>query len=498
MKKKFSFPSAFTVLFIVLFFAAMLTHMVDAGAYAKLTYDRTSGTFTENFPDGTAVTLEGTQETLDELGIANDITKFEDGSIYKAIAIPDTYEKVDANPQGIMDVILAPILGVYDSIGIILFVFIMGGVIGVIQHSGAVNAGITALSKATKGHEYLLIVFVTFLIALGGTTFGLAEETIAFYPILIPVYLAAGYDAMVCIAAIYMGSSIGTMFSTTNPFSVVIGSNAAGIHFTEGMNWRMLGLILGLAITVVYIIRYANRVKKNSESSLLYDIRNEMNTHFKKEVEEAALTKRRGIILILFVLSFVLMIYGVSNLGWWFEEMTALFLVSGVIIGVISGIGEKAFVNKFVEGAADLMGVALVIGIARSINIIMEEGLVSDTILHGLSHVVSGMSPNVFAILMMFVFMILGFFIASSSGLATLSIPIMAPLADAVGVPKDVIITAYLFGQGLMLFITPTGLILASLEMVNVTYNKWLRFILPLLGMIAALGAVILLLEVNL
>lgn len=498
MKKKFSFPSAFTVLFIVLFFAAILTHIVDAGSYAKLTYDIKSGTFTETFPDGTAIILEGTQETLDELGIANDIGKFEDGSIYKPIAIPDTYEKVDANPQGIVDVILAPIRGVYDSIGIILFVFIMGGVIGVINHSGAINAGIAALSKATKGHEYLLIVFVTFLIALGGTTFGLAEETIAFYPILLPVYLAAGYDAMVCIAAIYMGSSIGTMFSTTNPFSVVIGSNAAGINFTEGMNWRIIGLILGFTITVAYIIRYANKVKKNPASSLLYDLRDEINKHFNKEVEDVVLTKRRGIILILFVLSFVLMIYGVSKLGWWFEEMTALFLVSGVIIGIISGVGEKAFVNKFVEGAADLMGVALVIGIARSINIIMEEGLVSDTILYGLSNVVSDMSPNVFSILMMFVFMILGFFIASSSGLATLSIPIMAPLADAVGVPRDVIITAYIFGQGLMLFITPTGLILASLEMVNVTYNKWLRFILPLLGLIAVLGAVILLLEVNL
>ena len=497
MKKKLTFPTAFTVLFIVLILAASLTYLVNAGAYAKLVYDLDNQVFIETFPDGTTRELEGTQKTLDELGVSSDIAKFQEGSINKPIAVPGTYEKVKANPQGIRELLLAPIQGVYDSIGIILFVFIIGGVIGIINESGAINAGIAALSRVTKGHEYMLIVFVTFLVALGGTTFGLAEETIAFYPILMPVYLAAGYDAIVCIAAIYMGSSIGSMFSTTNPFSVVIGSNAAGINFTQGVSFRLIGLAVGFIITTLYIVRYANRISKNPEKSLVYDLSDEMNAHFKKESKEVEFTPRRIMILIIFILSFVVMIYGVANLGWWFEEMTALFLVSGVIIGIFAGMGEKIFVNTFIAGAADLMGVGLVIGIARSINIILENGLVSDTILYGLSTMVSGMNRNFFVILMMFVFMILGFFIASSSGLATLAIPIMAPLADAVNVPRDVIITACIFGQGLMSFITPTGLILASLEMVHVTYNKWLRFVLPLLALITILAIFILLLEIN-
>lgn len=497
MKKKLMFPTAFTVLFIVLILAAGLTYLVNAGAYAKLVYDLDNQVFIETFPDGTTKELEGTQKTLDELGVSSDIAKFQEGSINKPIAVPGTYEKVKANPQGIRELLLAPIQGVYDSIGIILFVFIIGGVIGIINESGAINAGIAALSRVTKGHEYMLIVFVTFLVALGGTTFGLAEETIAFYPILMPVYLAAGYDAIVCIAAIYMGSSIGSMFSTTNPFSVVIGSNAAGINFTQGVSFRLIGLAVGFIITTLYIVRYANRISKNPEKSLVYDLSDEMNAHFKKESKEVEFTPRRIMILIIFILSFVVMIYGVANLGWWFEEMTALFLVSGVIIGIFAGMGEKIFVNTFIAGAADLMGVGLVIGIARSINIILENGLVSDTILYGLSTMVSGMDRNIFVILMMFVFMILGFFIASSSGLATLAIPIMAPLADAVNVPRDVIITACIFGQGLMSFITPTGLILASLEMVHVTYNKWLRFVLPLLALITILAIFILLLEIN-
>nr|WP_295682237.1 YfcC family protein [uncultured Lachnoclostridium sp.] len=497
MKKKITFPSAYTILFIVLILAAALTYVVNAGSYAKLSFNLDTGNFVEILPDGTKKTYEGTQETLNQLGVANDIAKFKDGSINKPIAIPGTYERVAPNPQGVVDVLLAPIKGVYDSIGIILFVLIIGGVIGVVNESGSINAGIAALSRVTKGHEYLLIVFVTFLIALGGTTFGLAEETIAFYPILMPVYLAAGYDAIVCIAAIYMGSSIGSMFSTTNPFSVVIGSNAAGINFTQGISYRVIGLILGFLITTWYIVRYATKIKKNPEKSLVIEIKDEINRNFSKR-EDADFTIRRVWILSIFAISFVVMIYGVSKLGWWFEEMTALFLVCGILIGIIAGIGEKAFVHTFVGGAADLVGVGLVIGIARSINIILENGLVSDSILYSLSNLVSGMSPNIFVILMMFVFLILGFFIASSSGLATLAIPIMAPLADAVGVPRDVIITACVFGQGLMSFITPTGLILASLEMVNVTYNKWLKFILPLLGMIAVLAIAILLLEVNL
>ena len=497
MKKKFTFPTAFTVLFLVLILVAGLTYLIHSGSYAKLSYDAQTASFLVIYPDGTQEFMDGTQETLDRLGVSNDISKFVDGSINKPVAIPGTYEEMEQNPQGIKEVLLAPIQGIYDCIDIILFVFMIGGVIGVINESGAINAGIGALSRATKGHEYLLIVFVTFLIALGGTTFGLAEETIAFYPILIPVYLAAGYDAMVCIAAIYMGASIGCMFSTTNPFSVVIGSNAAGISFTEGISFRLIGLVVGLIITILYIIRYANKVQKDPSKSLLYEMREEINQHFNKETKEEPFTKRRIAILILFIFSFVIMIYGVSRLGWWFEEMTAIFLVSGIIIGFISGIGEKAFVSNFIAGAADLMGVALVIGVARSINIILENGLISDTILYGLSNFVSRMSPNLFVILMMFVFMVLGFFISSSSGLATLSIPIMAPLADSVGVPRDVIITAFILGQGLMSFITPTGLILASLEMVKVTYNKWLKFILPLLGIIAVEAIVILLLEVN-
>ena len=499
-KKKFSFPTAFTVLFIVLILACVLTYVVPAGSYAELQYDA-AGTganeFTLTQPDGEQKILPATQKTLDELGISTDIEKFTNGDINKPIGIPGTYEKVEQNPQGIGAFIKSPIDGVYDSIDIILFVLIIGGVIGILDYSGAFNAGIAALSRVTKGREYILIVVITILIAAGGTTFGLAEETIALYPILIPVFLAANYDALVCIAAIYMGSSIGTMMSTVNPFSVVIASNAAGINFTEGMGFRGAGLVLGTAITILYILRYANKIKKDPTKSLIYADRDKIVAKYSHDGEAPALTFRYKLALVIFLLAFVVMVWGVSKQGWWFGEMTALFLVVAVILGVLLGIPEKVFVDKFIGGAGELIGVGLIIGVARAVNMILDAGAVSDTILFKLSSLVGGMNPSIFIILMMFIFVILGFFINSSSGLATLSIPIIAPLADAVGLPREVIISAYIFGLGMISFITPTGLILATLDLVDVTYDKWLKFVMPLMGILTVLSIILLLIQAN-
>lgn len=496
-KKKLSFPTAFTVLIIVLILASMLTYIIPAGSYSKLSYNSDSSVFEVMTPEGETSELPATQETLDKLKIKNDISKFTDGSIKKPIAIPDTYKRLEQKPQKIVDIILAPINGVYDTIDIILFVFIIGGIIGVLNHVGAINAGIASLSRITKGNEYLLIVFITFLIALGGTTFGLAEETIALYPIMVPVFLAANYDVIVCIAALYMGSSIGTMFSTINPFSAVIGSNAAGISFMNGMTFRIVGLVIALIITMIYIINYGKKVKADPTKSLVYADKEHIEKKFASSGEAPAFTLRFKLLLSIFFVTFIIMIYGVSSKDWWFPEMTGLFLVSALIIGVISGLGEKKFVDQFITGAADLMSVALVVGVARSINMVLENGMISDTMLNFFSNTIAGMNPNIFIILMLAVFVILGFFIPSSSGMAVLSIPIMAPLADAVGLPRDVIISAYLYGIGLIAFITPTGLILATLSMVDVTYDKWLKFIMPLMGYIAAFSAVMLLLQVN-
>ncbi|MGN0405834.1 MAG: YfcC family protein [Bariatricus sp.] len=495
-KKKLSFPTAITVLFIVLIFACVLTAVVPAGLYSKLKYNADSDLFEITAPDGSVTEMEPTQESLDELGVTGNLNKFLDGSISKPIAVPGTYERVEQRPQGPIEILLAPIIGVYDTIDIILFVFILGGCIGVLNYMGAFNASIAVLSKTTKGKEYILIILITVIIAAGGTTFGLGEETIALYPILVPVFLAAGYDVMVCIAAIYMGSSIGTMFAIINPFSVGNASNAAGISLTEGMGFRSVGLVIGVIITLIYIMRYAKKVKEDPTKSICYDQYEYHMQKFGHQGEVPEFTGKMKISLTVFGASFVILVWGIVSRGWWFEMMTALFLGCAIILAFTSGIGEKNFMDQFIGGAADLMSVALVIGVARGINIILENGMVSDTILEFFSGAISGMNRIVFIILMMIVFIILGFFISSSSGLAVLSIPIMAPLADTVGVSRAVIISAYIYGSGLISFIAPTGLILASLAMVDVTYDKWLKFIMPLMGISAGFSAIMLIAQV--
>ena len=500
-KKKRGFPTAFTVLFIVLIFAAALTYIVPAGSYAKLKYDTDKKIFTVTKPDASVEELPCKQETLDKLKIKVNVEKFTDGSISKPVAIPGTYEKVKQNPQGLKNVFQSPINGVYDTIDIIMFVFIIGGCIGVLNSTGSFDAGIASLSRATNGKEFILIVVVTILISLGGTTFGLAEETIALYPILVPVFMAAGYDAIVCIAALYMGSSIGTMFSTVNPFSSVIASNAAGTSFTQGLTIRLIGLIIATIFTIVYILRYGKKIKNDPTKSLIYSQKEEIEERFLKDHHNKSVpefTFRRKLMLTIFALAFGVMIWGVSTQEWWFLEMTTLFLVVGIVIGVISGIGEKEFVSRFVAGAGDLIGVALVVGVARAINLIMENGLISDSILHFSSGAVQGMNQYVFMVVMLIIFIVLGFFIPSSSGLAVLAMPIMAPLADTVGLPRHVIVSAYQYGQGLISFITPTGLILATLAMVDVTYDKWLKFIMPLMGYTAVFAVIMLLIETSL
>ena len=494
-KKERKFPTAFTVLFIVLILAAVLTYVIPAGSYDRLQYDSDNSQFVRIGSDGEETSLEASQDVLDELNVTVPLENFVKGDIKKPVAIPGSYHQLEQSPQGFFDVARAPIDGIADSIGIIVFVLLLGGCIGILNTTGTFDAGIAALSRKTKGKEFLMVAIISSLIALGGTTFGMAEETIAFYPILMPIFLASGYDAMVTIAAIYMGSSIGTMFSTTNAFSVVVASNAAGISFKEGMNIRIITLLIGQAISLYYIYRYAKKVKNDPSKSIIADemprIRQQYLENYDPE-HTAPFNFRRIGMLVVFMLAFPVMIYGVMNLDWWFEEMSTLFLVVGILLMILSGLGEQKAVNSFLDGAADLVSVALIIGVARAINIILDDGMISDTLLYNASNIIGGMNGVLFSTVQMVLFSFLGIFIPSSSGLATLSMPIIAPLADTVSIGRDVVVSAYNFGQGWMAIIAPTGLILATLEMVDVSYNKWIKFILPLMGIILILSVVML------
>ena len=478
--RKLKFPTAQTILIIIAIIVALLTWLIPAGKYDSLAYNSKNNTFIKTSLEET-IELPATQKTLENLNIKIPIEKFTNGDIYKPIGIPNTYKELESKPQGLAELVQSPIKGIIAASDIIFLILIIGGLIGIMNLTGAFDAGIAWMAKMLKGREYILIILVTTLIAAGGTTFGLAEETMAFYPILIPVFLAAKYDAMVGLACIFLGSGVGSMCSTTNPFSTIIASDAAGINWTTGLENRLIMLAVCLVITIIYILRYAKRVKADPSKSLIYDQKEELDALFGlHSMNTITYTNRLRLITVVFSLCFVVMIIGVSFLDWWFVEMTATFLVGAIIIGFIAKIKESIFVEEFAKGAASLLSVAFIVGIARGVTILMEDGLISDTILYHASTITEGLNKGVFTNFMLFIYGGLSFFMPSSSGMAVLTMPIMSPLADTVNIGRATIVDTYNYGMGLFYLINPTGLILAALAIVKIGFNKWLKFIMPL------------------
>ncbi len=479
--KKLKFPTAQTILIVIAGLVTLLTWLIPAGKYDNLAYNVASNTFTKSSLEA-QIELPATQATLEGLGIKIPIEKFTSGAIYKPIGIPNTYKQLESKPQGFAALVQAPIKGIIAASDIIFLILIIGGLIGIMNLTGAFDAGIAWMAKTLKGKEYILIILVTTLIAAGGTTFGLAEETMAFYPILIPVFIAAEYDAMVGLACIFLGSAVGSMCSTINPFATIIASDTAGISWTEGLENRILMLVVCLTITILYILRYAKRVKADPATSIIYEQKEALEALFGLNNKSATVkfTNRLRLILVIFSLCFVIMIIGVSALDWWFVEMTATFLVGAIIIGFIAKIKESVFVEEFAKGAGALLSVAFIVGIARGVTILMEDGLISDTILFHASEITNGMSKGVFANVMLLVYSGLSFFMPSSSGMAVLTMPIMSPLADTVNIGREIIVDTYQYGLGLFYIINPTSLILAALAIVKIGFDKWLKFVIPL------------------
>ena len=335
-----------------------------------------------------------------------------------------------------------------------------------------------------------MIPILMALFAAGGTTYGMAEETLAFYILIIPVMIAAGYDAVTGVAIILIGAGIGVLGSTINPFATTIAANAAGIPFTDGIYLRVGILAIGFAICVAFVMRYAERVREDPSRSVVADLKAANEQHFIKTAPDAELefTARHKVILVVFAGAFAVMIWGVSSQGWWMAEMSALFLGAALVVGVIAWAGEKAFTSAFLEGAKDLLGVALIIGIARGIVVVMDAGNITDTILNASAVAIEGYSSIFFINAMYWIEVLLSFLVPSSSGLAVLSMPILAPLADFSGVGRDLVVTAYQSASGIVNLITPTSaVVVGGLAIGRVSYDRWLRFIWPLLAVLTIL-----------
>lgn len=446
------FPSAFTILFALIALMAALTWVVPVGQYERVHNE--------------------------ELG--------------KDVPVPGSFQSVDPNPQGLEDIALAPINGFYNSdsyeagaIDVALFVLMLGGFLGVINATGTIDHAIQRIMELFSGREQWLIPILMALFAAGGTIYGMAEESLAFYAILIPIMLRAGYDTVTAVAVIMLGCAIGTLGSTINPFATVIASNAAGIAFTQGLGLRLVILLGGWLICVVYVMRYASRVHADMSHSLVKEKHQDNLQHFLRASSDRhaqEMSVKEDITLILFALVFAIMIWGVAIAGWWMARMAALFIVAAIVVGLVNRMKEQDLVDHFIAGAKDLLGVALIIGLARGIVVIMDAGHLSDTALAWSEELVSGLPAVVFINVVYWIEVAMSFLVPSSSGLAVLSMPIMAPLGDFAGVSRDLVVTAFQSASGLVNMINPTfAVVMGGLAIGRVPYETWLKFMWPLL-----------------
>ncbi|MGB2079159.1 MAG: YfcC family protein [Vibrio sp.] len=458
----FKFPSAYTILFILIAIVAALTWVIPAGQYER---------------------------TMNE-------------DLGREVPVSGTYQATDGNPQGAIDVLLAPIDGFYNhetyeagAIDVSLFILIIGGFLGLVNATGSIDAGIERVTTRLKGREELMIPILMGLFATGGTVYGMAEESLPFYALLVPVMMVARFDPVVAAATVLLGAGIGTLGSTINPFATVIAANAAGIPFTDGMILRVIMLALGWVICVAYVMRYAKMVRQDPTKSIVYDKLEENKEHFLSNRSEDGLdfTPRRKLILALFCITFGVMIYGVAVVGWYMAEISALFLGASIVIGLIAKMSEEEFTTNFIEGSRDLLGVALIIGIARGIVVIMDKGMITDTILHSAEQAMTGLSSVIFINVMYLLEIVLSFLVPSSSGLAVLTMPIMAPLADFAGVGRELVVTAFQSASGLVNLITPTSaVVMGGLAIARVPYVRWIKWVAPLLAILMVMIVVLL------
>lgn len=312
----------------------------------------------------------------------------------------------------------------------------------------------------------------------------------AFYPLLIPVFVSAGYDPLVGISVVLLGSGAGVLASTVNPFATGIASGFAGVSLGDGLLPRLLMLFVFDAVAIWYVMAYARKVRAHPEKSLVAGFGRRFEAH--KGGDVPSLTMRRKVVLALFAAVFLVMIYGVipfdeigvpiPTLGWWFPELSGLFLVGGIVIGLAFGLKEQELVDAFVAGAADLVGVGLIIGISRGITVLMDGGQITDTVLYWGEQALEGEGSVAFILLVYLIYIPLSILIPSSSGLATLSIPILAPLGQFAGIGGELIVTAFQSASGLVNIVTPTAaVVMGGLALGDVPYDRWIRYVWKLI-----------------
>lgn len=439
------------------------------------------------------------------------------------------------------DFCTAPILGFADALPVCLFVMILGGFLGMMTETGALDNGIAVLVQKLKGNEIMLVPVLMLIFSLGGTTYGMCEETVPFYALLAATMMAAGFDPMVGAATVLLGAGCGCLGSTVNPFAVGAAVDAltgVGIEVNQSI---IIGLgavlwIVTTAMSIVFVMNYAKKVKADKGSTILsmQELKDAEEAHGKAASEvhkEVKLTGRQKGVLIAFAFTFVVMIVGFIPLAdlnegvanffdagavydadgnavvqgwsalitglpigqWYFDEASTWFFLMAVLIGIIGGLSEKQIVNTFITGAADMMSVVLVIALARGISVLMANTGLDVFVLDAAANALAGLSGVIFAPMSFLVYFGLSFLIPSTSGMATVSMPIMGPLAVKLGFSPEVMVMIFSAAIGVVNLVTPTsGAIMGGLALAKIEWTTWLKFALKLIVALSVVCAVIL------
>ncbi|QYF95833.1 YfcC family protein [Massilia sp. PAMC28688] len=451
---KLRLPNTFVLLFLILAMIAAATWVVPGGQYNM-------------------VTIDG-----------------------KARIDPNSFHYVASNPQGFVALMMAPIKGFVEAAQIIGFVLIVGGAFAVLQRTEAIDSMIKSVARAHTHSAFvraaIIPVFVT-MFSLGGATFGMSEEAIPFILIFVPLALALGYDSIVGVSIPFVGSQVGFAAAFLNPFNVGVAQGIAGVEVFSGMGYRIVCWAVATAITVGFLMWYAARVKANPTLSPTYALDQEKRKENVVGFDGfTGMTRTHGAVLMIFLGFMLAMVVGVVKYEWYINEIAALFLVMAIAVGVVGRLNTDEFVAAFIQGARDLVTTALVIALARGTMILARDAHIIDTMLHSLMPLVQSSSP-VFAAQKMFAIQsVINFFIHSGTGQAALTMPIMAPLADLVGVTRQTAILAFQFGELTTPMIPTSGITVGVLALARIPWITWAKWMIPLQLMYLVMAMVLL------
>lgn len=394
------------------------------------------------------------------------------------VVVAGTYQRVEAQPVRPFRAVVAIPRAIAAAADVIALVFLVGGAFAVIEETGALRRAVRRLVGALSGRELLVVPVTCIAFAAGGALQNMQEEIIAFVPLLLLLVRMLGFDALTACAVSVGAAAVGSAFSPVNPFQVLIAQKVAQLPPGSGGLFRLVFLALALGIWIWGTSRHARRIQTGAEQIAI-------------EPEEQGHGARLDFILLLVVAAFVMLPVGLSVLGWGFDELSALFLIVGIIAGLVAGLGVSGTGEAFVRGFSQMAGAALFIGFAKAISVVLEDGMVLDTIVNGLATRLDGLPPAAAGIAMMGMHSAIHVPVPSVSSQAVLTMPILVPLSDLLGVGRQVTVLAYQYGAGLTELVTPTnGALMAILAAAGVRFEHWFRFVVPLFGALLALGAV--------